>query len=403
VISVQECPLGQCEDDLFETPYMNLLQVGHKVEVAPGAATMSALKKVHPYYHSSSELHNEVKRLARSCGNMLTMETHSDSGVDIDLVRVKKPSSNPVNKVFILFGEHSRELISPESGLRLLEVICGKHALTGELSVSSILEDSEFQLVINGNPKSRHLVEGGDYCLRTNPQGVDLNRNWDAKWTANRHDDNEEYSGPNPFSEPETRIFRTLVEKYQPTTFLTVHSGTRGMYTPYAYDRNHSADFNAPLMLEVLKSLDKDHCQCPFGAAGKEVGYPCPGTCLDWVYDKLRTPYVFAFEIYTSPAADSELTRRWDEKMNAGGTQLLQSGSHLGHSHFAEIFDEFSSDFVQRRSSKQARNDGDHCFKLFNPNSELSYNKTVQNWAVAYLEMASMISKDLKMNRTTAA
>lgn len=33
--------------------------------------------------------------------------------------------------------------------------------------------------------------------------------------------------GPKPFSEPETRAFKQLVEEYRPTTFLTIHSGTK--------------------------------------------------------------------------------------------------------------------------------------------------------------------------------
>ena len=37
-------------------------------------------------------------------------------------------------------------------------------------------------MVINVNPKSRMEVENGNYCLRTNENGVDLNRNWDAHW-----------------------------------------------------------------------------------------------------------------------------------------------------------------------------------------------------------------------------
>lgn len=28
------------------------------------------------------------------------------------------------------------------------------------------------------------------------------------------------------------------------------------------------------------------------------VGYLCPGTCLDYAYQKLNVPYSFAFEIY---------------------------------------------------------------------------------------------------------
>ena len=37
------------------------------------------------------------------------------------------------------------------------------------------------------------------------------------------------------FSEPEVRTLKSLVDSYKPSMFVTVHSGTLGMYTPYAY------------------------------------------------------------------------------------------------------------------------------------------------------------------------
>jgi len=328
------------------------------------------------------------------------METLNESNVSIDVLRVRAKNSAPVNRVFILFGEHSRELISPESGLRMLQMLCGKTALDSHLEVPSILQDSEFLLVLNGNPSSRTKVEGGDYCLRTNPNGVDLNRNRDEGWQGDAASGPHTNPGPHPFSEVETRMFKKLAVDFEPTTFLTVHSGTKGMYMPWAYDMEHTANFNSKSMLQVLQDLDKTHCQCPFGAAGKEVGYPCPGTCLDWVYSKLKTPYVFAFEIYTSPDQDEELKRRWDDKLKNGGTKLLQTGSHLGNQHFTALFDEFKSDFVHTSGSEAARvTESDACFAMFNPDTEERYNTTVQNWAAAYLEMAVHIAKDLKQDK----
>lgn len=50
--------------------------------------------------------------------------------------------------------------------------------------------------------------------------------------------------------------------------------------------------------MSILSDLNPKYCQCSAGAAGKEVGYLCPGTCLDYAYDKLKVPYVFAWEIY---------------------------------------------------------------------------------------------------------
>ncbi|CAJ1357280.1 unnamed protein product [Effrenium voratum] len=167
-------------------------------------------------------------------------------------------------------------------------------------------------MVVNANPGSRRQVEEGDWCLRVNPGGVDLNRNWDEHW------DDGDYGmdtnpGHMPFSEPETQLLKQLVSAYQPTTFLTIHSGTLGMYMPWAFDMEHLADRNQQSMMEVLKSVDKDHCQCPYGAAGREVGYSCPGTCLDWVFDKLKTPYSFAFEIYYG-GNQQALRDRWQER-----------------------------------------------------------------------------------------
>lgn len=398
----KQCPWGQCEDD--DISYMNLLQVradSNSTKRGVSEHVQPTLKKMHPYYHTSTELREEVELLSKDCGGAMTLEKHSDSGVDIDVVHVRSPGSSPKNKVFILFGEHSRELIGPESGLRLLQLICGKATMDGDRKVQNILRESEFQLILNGNPHSRNRVEGGDFCLRTNPNGVDLNRNWDEMWHKGASEGSQTSPGPRPFSEPETRIFKKLVENYQPTTFLTVHSGTRGMYMPWAYDLKHTASYNAPLMLSVLQDLDKTHCQCPFGAAGKEVGYPCPGTCLDWVYSKLRTPYVFAFEIYTSADRDAELKSRWNTKLQQGGQALLQSGSHLGHAHFANIFSEFRSDFVHARAATNAEMiaENDACFSMFNPETEARYNETVQNWAVAYLDMAGAISEKLKQDK----
>merc|ERR1719450_500762 len=61
----------------------------------------------------------------------------------IDVVTIKAPNSKPVNKNFLLFGEHARELISPESGLHFIKTLCGE---VGDKDRSaSILQDSEFQ------------------------------------------------------------------------------------------------------------------------------------------------------------------------------------------------------------------------------------------------------------------
>jgi len=375
--------------------------------------TNSTLKMKYSFYHTSDEIKSEITRLSKHCNDALNATTVRDGEVDIDVVTVRKPGVKAPNKVFILFGEHSRELISPESGLYFLRALCGEadHAASTAASLvrseatADVLQDAEFQLVLNANPRSRRKVESGDYCLRTNPDGVDLNRNWDERWQSDSAAfDDSSNPGPKPFSEPETRIFKRLVTEYAPTTFLTVHSGTRGMYMPWAYDMKHLASYNGAAMMEILKALDKDHCQCPFGAAGAEVGYPCPGTCLDYAFAKLKAPFAYAFEIYTNPSSDQHLRARWKQKMEADGASLLQQYG-LGHAHFQDVFSNHASDFIGAKLKSDSDNDidGNECFEIFNPSTKESYEKVVKNWAHAYIRMSSLIAEKIRAGKVPVA
>jgi len=381
----------------------------------------------YPFYHTTDEIKSEAVRLSKNCNGRLNFTSVTDNGVNLDVITVRKPEATPVNKVFLLFGEHARELISPESGIYFLRALCGdvemkipamKSFLKESSTAEQALNDSEFMMVLNSNPGSRQKVENGDYCLRVSPGGVDLNRNWDEHYEGTSSTfGGDSNPGAKPFSEPETRIVKQLVTEYKPTTFLTVHSGTRGMYMPWAFDREHMATTNADSMMEVLKGLDEEHCQCPYGAAGAEVGYPCPGTCLDYAYAKLNTPFAFAFEIYvggSTMGSDDGLKRRWEEKLLTGGAKLLETGHNLGHPHFRDIFDKYGSDFVGSSSLLERGGDGrdaqaaaehmsnDGCFSMFNPSDKDEYQKVVHNWAETYFQMSSMIAQKLRSGEVKA-
>ena len=69
----------------------------------------------------------------------------------------------------MLFGEHAREMISPEAGISLLERFCDNEQ---NAMVSNLLEKYHIQMILNANPNSRKNVEKGDYCLRVNENGM---------------------------------------------------------------------------------------------------------------------------------------------------------------------------------------------------------------------------------------
>ncbi len=58
---------------------------------------------------------------------------------------------------------------------------------------------------------------------RQNGHGVDLNRNFSAGWTHHGTPWSTYYSGPRPFSEPETRAARRLIERVHPSVSIWYH------------------------------------------------------------------------------------------------------------------------------------------------------------------------------------
>jgi predicted deacylase len=58
---------------------------------------------------------------------------------------------------------------------------------------------------------------------RQNAHGVDLNANWSSGWQSGGRPWDFYYGGPHPFSEPETRIARSLIEHLRPRVTIWYH------------------------------------------------------------------------------------------------------------------------------------------------------------------------------------
>ena len=43
----------------------------------------------------------------------------------------------------------------------------------------------------------------------------------------------EEYGGPKPFSEPESRVVRLVAETARPQAYVALHSGEYALYAPW--------------------------------------------------------------------------------------------------------------------------------------------------------------------------
>ncbi|CBZ52412.1 conserved hypothetical protein [Neospora caninum Liverpool] len=187
---------------------------------------LRASAKLPPYYHTTAQLKDELEKLANGCEGFSVHHEPIDDGHTIEFVTVSRASNNP-DRFFMLAGEHPRELISAESALHFLQVLCGKETKLAD-KARKVLQHTSFQVVVNGNPISRAKVEAGDYCLRGNENNVDLNRNWADHW-ASAVTSAETNPGNRAFSEPETQAFAKAVTSFRPDIFLSVHSGEQSL------------------------------------------------------------------------------------------------------------------------------------------------------------------------------
>jgi len=316
------------------------------------------------------------------------------------VVRVRGSGSSTGTKAVMVFGEHARELISPETALGFVRSLCGQGGHV-DLAKTTLAKGVEFVIVPNANPNGRRKVEEGYYCKRTNGNGVDLNRNWGNDHRNGDVMGDEDNPGPEGFSEPETKALRDLVDQERPDIFLSVHSGAYLLGASPGWEQDSIEDKKTAE--EVLQPISAKHCngKCPYGGLRDMLGYNAAGCDIDYVHDHQGVPYSYTFEIYNGygdmdayfKQQDAKRARNDAEMRRLRGAQALLSVEEEPHDPLVEEDEEPSI-----------------CMSQFLPPTESETADVVNNWSGAFLDLASIIvdrkqkeSQSLPSTTTTPA
>jgi carboxypeptidase T len=226
--------------------------------------------------------HQYIFQTYQSIVDLIVLPEKSCEGRTINCLRIHAKSdkdNGARNGILILGGVHAREIVNPDLLVTLSLNICNAYTSKTGLRIGNSLFDYElikkmvegldifiFPLVNpdgrvhvqsseNGEPRWRKNMNPNpnshDQCSEQESEGiksntgVDLNRNYDFLWSSGigsrKKTCSINYRGSSPFSEPETKNVKYLVDNFPTIKWLIdVHSSGQTLLYPWGFDEDQN-------------------------------------------------------------------------------------------------------------------------------------------------------------------
>jgi protein MpaA len=156
--------------------------------------------------------------------------------------------------------------------------------ITRRLARATVPRGIDLWIVHNVNPDGRRLG------VRQNARGVDLNRNFRSEWIPIGERWDPQYSGPYPFSEPESRLSRDLIKRIRPDVTIWYHQ-------PQALVRAWGQSRSMARRYARLSRMPYRSIRWPHGTAPNWQNHRFPGTAS------------FVVELAAGPLSETQVTR----------------------------------------------------------------------------------------------
>ena len=164
-------------------------------------------------------------------------------------------------KTTLIFGAfHGSEPLSAQLAIRFAEYLFEEYA--DQL-------DSKVIIVPITNP------DGLSQGVRTNANGVDINRNFPTKNWRKKMRWRKHFPGNYPASEPETQAVIKLIQKFQPDRIISIH-------TPLRMVNYDGPARNLAINMAMLNGYP----------VRKDIGYPTPGSLGNYAGNEKNIPTI---------------------------------------------------------------------------------------------------------------
>ncbi|KAF5296420.1 hypothetical protein FQR65_LT01407 [Abscondita terminalis] len=244
-------------------------------------------------YHRLADIDSYLDYLSATYGKICSLHVIGHSVENRPLRVLKISNGRRGNKaLWIDGGIHAREWISPATVTYIINHILKNWSKRG------ILQNVDWYFLPVLNPDGYEYSHTHDRLWRKNRRfygscyGTDLNRNFGYAWGQSGssscpcHDD---YSGPRPFSEPESEAVRNFIEstRHYWEGFLTFHSFGQIIFYQ-GYDLKKLANSLAKKM---------EHVNGVMYATVPLTNEPTSGGSNEWAKMIMKIKYAFSIEL----------------------------------------------------------------------------------------------------------
>ncbi|XP_067145061.1 carboxypeptidase B-like [Centruroides vittatus] len=266
-------------------------------------------------YHPPEEINGYLDELESRFGNLTSVRNIGTTfeGKSIRLVKIRSPGPDKP-AVWIDAGIHSREWVSPATGLYLVERLLSDYG--HDPVVTQLVDTFDWYLVPLVNPDGYEYTWQWNRLWRKNRaisrilpglivcRGVDPNRNFNVGFggaSTSGTPCSPIFKGDGAFSEAETIAIRDAVWKirHRLKAYFTLHSFSQLWMCPYGYSTLPSDDFSEHMevLREAVEAVEETHgMHYRYGPSASTL-YLVSGTSSDWVYQEAGVKYSFAVEL----------------------------------------------------------------------------------------------------------